>query len=112
MKIFNLGRGKGKTTRLLYASEFNNAPIVCSFKTSKRFLVDKARQIGLEIPEPITVSELKNLRGKRIAPRVLIDEAETVLQHLIADASGGAIQEILAITTNKESELLTRNKGE
>jgi hypothetical protein len=27
MKIINLPRGGGKTTRLLYASEFHNAPI-------------------------------------------------------------------------------------
>ena len=30
MKIINLGRGQGKTTRLLYASEFNDMPILCS----------------------------------------------------------------------------------
>ena len=30
MKIINLGRGQGKTTRLLYASEFNDTPILCA----------------------------------------------------------------------------------
>ena len=37
MKIINLGRGKGKTTRLLYASEFNDAPILCSTLNEKIF---------------------------------------------------------------------------
>lgn len=32
MKVINLERGKGKTTRLLYASEFNNMPILLFYR--------------------------------------------------------------------------------
>ena len=38
MKIINLGRGQGKTTRLLYASEFQNIPILCKDWSAKRDL--------------------------------------------------------------------------
>ena len=39
MKIINLGRGQGKTTRLLYASEFNDIPILCANHAMKEHLI-------------------------------------------------------------------------
>lgn len=86
MKIINLGRGQGKTTRLLYASEFNDALILCSTLTEKRYLQEQAKRYGLEIPEPITVSDVTSntLRGsEKILKDVLVDEAPMVLQSLL-----------------------------
>ena len=62
MKIINLGRCQGKTTRLLYASEFNNIPILVATFQQKDSLVNRASILGLKIPEPIVVSELTTSR--------------------------------------------------
>ena len=62
MKKLAYGRGQGKTTRLLYASEFNNAPIVCQTYQSKNYLMEMAERLKLNIPEPIVVSEIASGR--------------------------------------------------
>lgn len=97
MKIISLGRGQGKTTRLLYASEFNDAPILCANDTHKKYLKDMAAKLRLNIPEPIIVSDFFTcrMRGKRIE-EILVDDAELVLQQLLY--SMGLHSEIKAIT--------------
>ena len=49
MKIINLGRGQGKTTRLLYASEWQDTPILCATYQEKRYLMDMAEKIRREM---------------------------------------------------------------
>ena len=86
MKIINLGRGQGKTTRLLYASEFNDMPILCSNSYMKKNLLERAAFYGLKIPEPISVSDITSgfTRGNENANKeVLVDEAPMVLQTLL-----------------------------
>jgi hypothetical protein len=103
MKIINLGRGQGKTTRLLYASEFQNVPILCRDYNAKRNLLYRAQELGLNIPEPIAVSDLTNntiktsdLKDKNI----FVDEAHWVLQSLLN--SMGMRGEIQAITLSEK----------
>lgn len=103
MKIINLGRGQGKTTRLLYASEFNDIPILCSTLTEKKFLKEQAKRYGLKIPEPITVSDITSnaLRGSEVVLKeILVDEAPYVLQNLLN--SLGMMNGIRAITLTEE----------
>lgn len=86
MKIINLGRCQGKTTRLLYASEFNNIPILVATFQQKDLLVNRAGVLGLKIPEPIVVSELMTDRIKNsnaVKKDLLVDEAPMVLQILL-----------------------------
>ena len=86
MKIINLGRGQGKTTRLLYASEFNNIPILVATFQQKNLLVNRAGVLGLKIPEPIIVSELmtdKIRNSNAVKKDLLVDEAPMVLQILL-----------------------------
>lgn len=82
MKIINLGRGQGKTLRLLYASEWNDIPILCAGDMHKQRLIDMAKELRLCIPEPITVSELlaNRLKERRKIEDALVDEAPMVLQ--------------------------------
>ena len=94
MKIINLGRGQGKTTRLLYASEFNDMPILCANSYMKKELLECAAFYGLKIPEPISVSDVTSgfTRGSENANKeVLVDEAPMVLQNLLISLgmSGG-----------------------
>lgn len=86
MKIINLGRGQGKTTRLLYASEFNYIPILCATHSQKDYLVNMAKELRLKIPEPIVVSEITSNRiiGSPAADKdLLVDEVPMVLQCLL-----------------------------
>ena len=86
MKIINLGRGQGKTTRLLYASEFNDIPILVATFQQKDLLVNRASILGLKIPEPIVVSELTTDRirnSNAVKKDLLVDEAPMVLQIIL-----------------------------
>lgn len=99
MKVINLGRGQGKTTRLLYASEFQNIPILCKDWSAKRDLLRRAKELGLNIPEPIAASDLtyETIRGSDLRDKDLfVDEAHWVLQRLLN--SMGMVGEIKAIT--------------
>ena len=103
MKIINLSRGNGKTTRLLYASEWNNIPILCATEAQKDYLVSQAERLGLIIPEPIFASEVTSnrIRGSKAANKdILIDEAPMVLQNLLN--SLGMRGEIKAITLSEK----------
>ena len=102
MKIISLGRGQGKTTRLLYASEFNNAPILCSSAKQKSFLLDRARELGLYIPEPICASELsyQKIKENRIED-ILVDDAEWVLQQILCGMGLHADIKAITVTSNQ-----------
>lgn len=104
MKIINLGRGQGKTTRLLYASEFQDTPILCTTAAQKSRLIMQSERLGLKIPEPIAVDEITSNRmlvSKAADKDILVDEAPMVLQQLLH--SLGIRGEIKAITlTEKE----------
>lgn len=103
MKIINLGRGLGKTMRMLYASEFNDAPILCANHMQKKYLVNKSKELGLQIPEPIMVSDVVSDKFTKSAIRdkdILIDEAPMILQSLLN--SLGMKGEVKAITLTSD----------
>ena len=102
MKIINLGRGQGKTVRLLYASEWQNIPILCATYAQKDNLVKQAERLGLLIPEPIVANEIatNRIRGSKAADKdLLVDEAPLVLQNLLN--SLGMRGEVKAITLSE-----------
>ena len=102
MKIINLGRGQGKTVRLLYASEWNDNPILCATYSQKEHLIDTSKRLGLNIPEPIVASEITSSRireSKAVDKDLLVDEAPWVLQSLLN--SLGMRGEVKAITLSE-----------
>lgn len=108
MKIFNLGRGQGKTTRMLYASEFNDAPIICPTEESKRYLIEQAKRLNLNIPTPMTVYDAitNGARGEKFNT-VLVDEMNYVLKFMFryilnTDVIGGTITIDDNTNSNKE----------
>lgn len=91
MKIYNLPRGSGKTTRLLYISDYNKIPILCANINSKNLIRQMAYKQGLNIPEPICVSDLE--KGKNLPYKeVLVDEAFEVLRCLISHIQKGDVK--------------------
>lgn len=106
MKIINLGRGQGKTTRLLYASEWQGIPILCKDLHAKANLMRRAQELGLDIPEPIAAYELTSevIRSSDIAQKdMFVDEAHWVLQRLLN--SMGMRGEIKAITLSENEDI-------
>ena len=80
MKIINLGRYQGKTVRLLYASEWQDFPIVCATYSQKQHLIDMAKELGLNIPEPIVANEIPSNRilYSRAADKDLLVEVRAI----------------------------------
>lgn len=90
MKIINLERGKGKTTMLIKLSATHNTPIICSSFASKSYILNKAKEMGLTIPEPINVRNCDMpyvLRGLNINSNcgVLVDDLECILQYFLGE---------------------------
>lgn len=102
MRIYNLRRGGGKTTRLLYISEYTGAPILCIDQAHKNSLKGQAQALNIKVPEPIAMSELDNTRGSNIAPNYLVDEALTYLQVVIERLTSGRLSNPLAISFSEK----------
>lgn len=100
MKILNMPRGAGKTTRLIHASEVAGYPILCS----NLFMVDNikkmAEEMRCDIPEPMTVA---NFRHKfHQDENVLVDEI--LANNLLATALNQYIgANVVACTMTLES---------
>lgn len=96
MKIIQLPRGTGKTTRLLYESEWNQIPILCVTLREKEIIKNQAQKLGLKIPDPICVSEIdackcENYNANFNQNKVLVDNGEWVL-HLLLEHLGLSVE--------------------
>lgn len=102
MKNLILRRGSGKTTRLVAASEFNDAPIICATEANKRHILDMARRHNYRIPTPVTAQEILSgrLYGNNTYKDFLVDESQDVLCALIAGLTRTGSGCILGMTTN------------
>lgn len=80
-KIIGGKRYCGKTTELIREANAKHLYILCTNRTIANLIFIQAKDMGLDIPYPITVDDLP-LHSSHIK-EVLIDEAETVLQQLI-----------------------------
>lgn len=72
MKILNMPRGTGKTTKLIYASEVTGYPILCANLTAVDNIKKMAKEMECDIPEPMTITDFK--RHFYRDENVLIDE--------------------------------------
>ncbi|MCI9433364.1 MAG: hypothetical protein HFF70_13265 [Oscillospiraceae bacterium] len=78
MKGLFLKRGRGKTTASIYTSAMTGCPIVVANEISKHYIKEKATELGVTIPDPISIYECA--RGKKFPNGVLIDNAEAVIK--------------------------------
>lgn len=85
MKIYNVPRGSGKTTKLIHLSECLNAPILCATQKHRSIILSDSRKMNVKIPKPITVRDLVNgkLRGTNHSA-VLVDEMPMIFERLIS----------------------------
>lgn len=72
-------RGTGKTTSLIYTSAITGYPIVVSHTYMLRNIKALATEMGITIPEPMTLNELVGKRVGRNPENVLLDEGYRVI---------------------------------
>lgn len=98
--IYNLPRASGKTIRLMYLSEHYQVPILCCSSETKDILIARAKQYGIDMPNPMTIYDWRlNESGNN--RKVIIDEPFHILRDLL-DAEIVAT----AFSDDKNSELM------
>ena len=86
MKILRMDRGMGKTFHIIRLSAILDSPIICASEQSKKYILYKAREMRLEIPEPIVINKENFgivMRGRHT--NLLIDDLELVLKGLFGN---------------------------
>lgn len=84
MRILNQDRCTGKTTILIHTSYTTGYPIIVSCVPMKRYIMDKAESMGLNIPIPIVYTD-KNSLNNITADKILIDEAGLMLDDIFSE---------------------------
>lgn len=87
MEIYISGRQCGKTTMLIKESARTGAMIAVATYTMVNYVVGMAKQMGLDIPQPVTYADIfRNFRENK-TKRYLVDELQIMLSQLNIDAS-------------------------
>lgn len=94
-------RGEGKTTQLLYTSATTQYPIIVQNKLQIRFLVDKASELKLNIPTPMTVEEFKGTRDMS-ENHVPIDEGYDLIGEALSAYLGAPVVAVTLTDKIKE----------
>lgn len=87
MRVMNLPRGGGKTTRAVLASEQYKYPVLVTDKTRAKIIKDKAKELNAEIPDPISINDLRFCDTG-----VIVDEGIHILTTLIQDKADCLIE--------------------
>lgn len=85
MRIFNFARGTGKTAFLIIYSAVTKKRIITSSEVMKKYIIEKAKKLNLQVPTPITMYEACEgsiMRGHR--EEYLIDNYEIVSEYIIS----------------------------
>lgn len=85
MKIYSAERGVGKTTALIKESAKTGAIIVVTSYPMANHTMGLAKRLGLDIPEPITVTNYLKLLvcgGFNREQKYLVDELQMMLSQM------------------------------
>jgi thymidine kinase len=86
VKIIKGNRGSGKTTKLIEQSYIYGYRIVVTSNIQKKYIQKTAKEMCLEIVEPLTYDELmkkRNVDWEEIDDIIIIDELEYFLQFIL-----------------------------
>lgn len=95
-----MGRRFGKTYNLVKLSAIKQIPILCAYSHSKITIKEKAKELGVIIPEPLSVRDIWD-KGIRLE-EVLVDDAERVLEYMLKGICGANIH-TLTFTLGEDS---------
>ena len=94
-------RATGKTTQLLYTSATTQYPIIVQNKLQTELLLNKANDLDLIIPVPMTVKEFKNSHGMNY-DRVLVDEGYNLIGEALDHYLGAHVAAVTLTDRVKE----------
>ena len=84
MEILSMERGSGKTTKLIKISNKTKAPIICRDKNMVGIIKKMAKEMKLEIPEPLSIYEKDKIRCScNPSNGVLIDDVDSILSRIL-----------------------------
>lgn len=89
MRIWNKPRGSGKTTRMLYVSEYTGKSILVATKERAHILENESKKLGLNIPKVLAVVDFLDRDTTYCSKDIIIDEAFDVLEMLIIGVRPG-----------------------
>ena len=96
----------GKSTELIKISNINKTPIVVKDRTRARFLKELAKEMKLDIPEPLIYYEKEKFIGTRNG--ILIDDLEDILQDIFR---GNRILEMTTSIPFKPMDEITKSNN-
>ena len=80
MDIIYGGRGQGKTVTLVKYSAEKKIPIVVFNEPSRRRILEIAHNLGVRIPEPISIEKIRSRRAKAShVDKCVLDDIERIL---------------------------------
>lgn len=86
MNFLIKGRAQGKTFKMIITSEVTGYPILVSDDKRKSFLIDMAKEMGCNIPDPIDYKHYKRYTdGRRHDEKILIDDAEEIIREALKE---------------------------
>ena len=109
MNLLIKQKGTGKTTGLIYTSESTKYPIVTSSKIQACYIKDMSKDMGCEIPDPLTVDDLRLSKALPSGYNILFDNVETILEAAINSYLNANVV-CATMTDNKEKEEKTEEK--
>lgn len=104
MNLLIKEKGSGKTTGLIYSSESTRYPIVTSSKIQACYIKDMAKEMNCDIPDPLTVDDLRLSGALPSFANVLFDNVETILEAAINSYLGVNVVCATMTDLKKESE--------
>lgn len=111
---YNLPRGSGKSTRMMYLSEHYQAPIICHSDSHKEYIMWQARTFGIDIPEPISLDELfsdtfsDTKKSLNNLDQIIIDESSILLGQIINRLIGKNVEILVETCSREANENLVR----
>lgn len=114
-EVIGGGRRRGKTTELIKRASRERLYILCPNRNMAKFIFERAEDMGLNIPFPVTIEDLP-LTSPHIN-EVLVDESEMVLEQLIGKRIAGMstsmkMSEFYTIEEQKELSDQAKSVGE
>lgn len=97
MQLIVKDRGACKTHMLIQISAVTGYPIVCFDDYQASWTKEKAELLGLDIPDPISIRQLRNENiGTQMRDKVLVDDVQMIIGPAIAEHLG--VKEVVAAT--------------
>lgn len=92
MNLLSKPRGTGKTIALIYTSEATRYPILVSTRAKAERLEERAKELGCDIPKPVTITEFKSDKKlKNIYRDILVDDLEDFLDEALRQYFGSRV---------------------